>query len=250
MRQEDLEIAPTPISVWVSPQTKIMDTNSNTLFSCVKCGFTATVTDSKPVVSAKILESLSNSNSPPSPKELATLTGEYNAVSRALPSIDTEINLLEVKLEALKNKRREFASSLGVYKFALNPCRRLPNEILASIFDLCMEEDRYVARMAEDPRALLVYSDGSLMKKGGFPAVGAGVALYHKGQEIEYRMLGLGRRAEVYDAEMAALSMGAKVALSANPYSVSGLSLVNTMPISFTRTCAPSWTRERRTTSL
>uniref|UniRef100_A0A0W0F0U4 RNase H type-1 domain-containing protein n=1 Tax=Moniliophthora roreri TaxID=221103 RepID=A0A0W0F0U4_MONRR len=71
-----------------------------------------------------------------------------------------------------------------------------------------------VKQLENNDTALLVYTDGSLVKRGGFPAVGAAVVAYHKGQEIRHQKLGMGRRAEVYDAEMAALSMGAKLALS------------------------------------
>ncbi|ESK84895.1 hypothetical protein Moror_14921 [Moniliophthora roreri MCA 2997] len=71
-----------------------------------------------------------------------------------------------------------------------------------------------VKQVENDNSALLVYTDGSLIKRGGFPAVGTAVVAYYKGQEIRHQKLGMGRRAEVYDAKMAALSMEAKLALS------------------------------------
>ncbi|ESK83735.1 transposon factor [Moniliophthora roreri MCA 2997] len=69
-------------------------------------------------------------------------------------------------------------------------------------------------QLESDNSALLVYTDSSLIKRGGFPAVGAAVVAYHKGQEIRHQKLRMRRRAKVYDAEMAALSMGAKLVLS------------------------------------
>ncbi|KAF9254632.1 hypothetical protein L218DRAFT_459716 [Marasmius fiardii PR-910] len=121
------------------------ETSSDPLFTCVK--YMVNVTGDEPVMSTEILESLSNSNNPPSPNELAILTGEYKAISRTLLSVDTEINLLQTKLQALKNKRQQLASSMGVYKFILNACRRLPNEILASIFELCVKKDAIEGRL-------------------------------------------------------------------------------------------------------
>ncbi|KAF9254824.1 hypothetical protein L218DRAFT_409982 [Marasmius fiardii PR-910] len=88
-----------------------------------------------------MLDSLSTSNDSPSPNELATLTGEYEAISRAIPSLDSEITLLQAKLGTLEQQRQELVSSLGVYKSVLNPCRRLPSKILTSIFGLCVKED-------------------------------------------------------------------------------------------------------------
>ena len=50
------------------------------------------------------------------------------------------------------------------------------------------------------------------MKKKGFPQVRAAAVGYHKGTEVFSKTMGMGGRAEVYDAEMAGLMMGAKQA--------------------------------------
>jgi len=52
-----------------------------------------------------------------------------------------------------------------------------------------------------------------MVKKRGFPQVGAAAVGYHNGEEVFSRTMGMGGRAEVYDAEMAGLMMGAKLAL-------------------------------------
>jgi ribonuclease HI len=69
-----------------------------------------------------------------------------------------------------------------------------------------------VEGLATREENLIVYSDGSLLKKNGFSRAGAGVVMYHKGVEVKARTMGLGGNAEVYDAEMAGLMMGSKMA--------------------------------------
>ena len=64
--------------------------------------------------------------------------------------------------------------------------------------------------LAEENNCLVVYSDRSMVKKGGFLQVGAAVG-FHKGEEVFHKKIGMGGRAEVYDAEMAGLMMGAKL---------------------------------------
>ena len=60
---------------------------------------------------------------------------------------------------------------------------------------------------------LIVYSDGSLIKKNGFTRTGASAVLYHQNTEVKTAQLGLGGRAEVYDGELAGLLIGAREAL-------------------------------------
>ena len=51
-----------------------------------------------------------------------------------------------------------------------------------------------------------------MVKKNGFLQVGAAEVRFHKGEEVFHKRMGMGGRAEVYDAEMAGLMMGAKLA--------------------------------------
>jgi ribonuclease HI len=55
---------------------------------------------------------------------------------------------------------------------------------------------------------LLIYSDGSLLEEGR-RNVGVGLTAYHAGREVAARSVCMGRKAEVYDAEMKGLAMGA-----------------------------------------
>ncbi|KAJ3516558.1 hypothetical protein NMY22_g14182 [Coprinellus aureogranulatus] len=69
-----------------------------------------------------------------------------------------------------------------------------------------------VRRLLTSASNLIVYTDGSLVRKAGFTRVGAGVVLYHQGREVKNKILGLGGHAEVFDGEMAALAMGMNLA--------------------------------------
>jgi len=68
-----------------------------------------------------------------------------------------------------------------------------------------------VQSLAKEDNCLVVYSDGSMVKKKGFPQVGAAAVGFHKGEEVFHKKMGMGGRAEVYDAEMAGLMMGVKL---------------------------------------
>ncbi|KAJ7057847.1 hypothetical protein C8F01DRAFT_945335, partial [Mycena amicta] len=59
---------------------------------------------------------------------------------------------------------------------------------------------------------LLIYSDGFMMTLHGLRRVGAGVVGYREDEEVFAMSRGLGGHAEVYDGEIAALSMGARKA--------------------------------------
>ncbi|KAJ3502271.1 hypothetical protein NMY22_g18642 [Coprinellus aureogranulatus] len=69
-----------------------------------------------------------------------------------------------------------------------------------------------VRRLFNTTSNLVIYTDGSLIRKAGFTRVGAGIVLYHQGQEVKSKTLGLGGHAEVFDGEMAALAMGMNLA--------------------------------------
>lgn len=69
-----------------------------------------------------------------------------------------------------------------------------------------------VRQLLADPSNLVIYTDGSLTRKAVFTRVGAGTVLYHLGQEVGNKILGLGGHAEVFDGEMAALAMGINMA--------------------------------------
>lgn len=59
-------------------------------------------------------------------------------------------------------------------------------------------------KLSKRRECLIIYTDGSMVEKMGFSQVGAAAVGYHAGEEVF-----TGGRAEVYDAEMAGLKMGA-----------------------------------------
>lgn len=63
-----------------------------------------------------------------------------------------------------------------------------------------------------NPATIIAYTDGSQKDDRGTTRVGAGVVLYHNGTRVRALRAGLGQRAEVYDAEMAALQIAAAAA--------------------------------------
>lgn len=63
-----------------------------------------------------------------------------------------------------------------------------------------------------NPNTLYLYTDSSKINKSGFYRVGAATVAYFQGNEIETGKMGLGGHAEVFDAEMAALSLAASKA--------------------------------------
>ncbi|KAG7090644.1 hypothetical protein E1B28_009745 [Marasmius oreades] len=80
---------------------------------------------------------------PPQMTLLATEGGvlrkKYDDLSRAITSLDFQMNLLRANMEVLK--REQLGSKFDVYKTVLHPCRCLPNEVLAIIFGLCVDEE-------------------------------------------------------------------------------------------------------------
>ena len=84
-------------------------------------------------------------------------------------------------------------------RFIVNPCSTSPDTISARELHL-----NNIADLQKDPNTLYLYSDGSKINKSGFFRIGTAAVAYYMGNEVETGRLGL---AEVFDAEMAALSL-------------------------------------------
>ena len=69
-----------------------------------------------------------------------------------------------------------------------------------------------ISELQKNPNAISIYSDGSKINKHGFYRIGAAAVVYYLGNEVESGKMGLGGHAEVFDAEMAALSISASKA--------------------------------------
>ncbi|KAF7373478.1 Reverse transcriptase from mobile element jockey protein [Mycena sanguinolenta] len=66
-----------------------------------------------------------------------------------------------------------------------------------------------IRNLGDNPAHILIYTDGSQMALHRVKRVGAGVVIYHMGNEIFAGSAGLGSAAEVYDGEMEALTLAA-----------------------------------------
>ncbi|KAJ8088727.1 hypothetical protein PM082_013970 [Marasmius tenuissimus] len=110
------------------------------LYSCTNCGVSVVENTDEPSHSLELLSLLSETNDSPSSFEADALRGEYKDHSRVTALLDQEIAQLEASIAALDRKRKRLGARLPSYKLAMNPIRRLPNEILAYIFNLCLDE--------------------------------------------------------------------------------------------------------------
>ena len=95
-------------------------------------------------------------------------------------------------------------ASLFPNRFVLNQCNAQGDKDQAR-----KEHIQLVNAYKADPNTLYIYTDGSKTQKSGFCRAGAAAVAYCQDTEITRNTLGLGGHAEVYDAEMAALALGA-----------------------------------------
>ncbi|KAK1233772.1 hypothetical protein PQX77_003055 [Marasmius sp. AFHP31] len=110
------------------------------LYSCTNCGVPVIENTDEPSHSSDLLNIISATNDLPSSFEADALREEYKDHLRVTALLDQEIAQLQASIAALDGKRKRLSARLPSYKLALNPIRRLPNEILAYIYDLCIDE--------------------------------------------------------------------------------------------------------------
>ena len=94
--------------------------------------------------------------------------------------------------------------SLFPKRFTTHPCIQNADNIKAR-----EEHIKTFTDLQKNHNTLCIYTDGSKINKAGFFRVGAAAVIFHEGREVATARLGLGGHAEVFDAEMAALSLGA-----------------------------------------
>jgi ribonuclease HI len=75
--------------------------------------------------------------------------------------------------------------------------------------DARKEHLKLTRSLSNEPNTLSIYTDGSKTTRAGFSRCGAAATAYNKDVEVFSAQMGLGGHTEVYDAEMAALVMGA-----------------------------------------
>jgi hypothetical protein len=101
-------------------------------------------------------------------------------------------------------------------RFSVNRCPKGTEPVNAR-----EEHIKLVTDYQKNLNMLYIYTDGSKINRSGFLRIRAAAAAYHEGIEISTRKLGLGGHAEVFDAEMAALSLAASMAsdiINDHPY--------------------------------
>ncbi|KAL0566437.1 hypothetical protein V5O48_015578 [Marasmius crinis-equi] len=130
-----------------------------TLYACKSCGYVVGGDENKHHrETSDITKSLSRTNNPPSAIELGLLREEYKDLARVSASLEAQIVRLRTSVAALEKEQGQINALLLKHRSVLNPCRRLPGEILADIFDLCVRED---LNMMERMRKLSQHHDSS-----------------------------------------------------------------------------------------
>ena len=111
-----------------------------------------------------------------------------------------------------------------IFPFLLPPwrktCADYPNRV--TIEDKPAKEDktvtehlRYVSSLKTSPSHIIVYTDGSQRSIGRrFRRTGTVAVGFHQGNEIFKQKIGLGGKAEVYDAELTGLVVGIRTAIT------------------------------------
>ncbi|KAF5311492.1 hypothetical protein D9611_011566 [Ephemerocybe angulata] len=77
---------------------------------------------------------------------------------------------------------------------------------------LAWEHNALYDELSQSPSHLIIYTDGSLLRNGGFNRVGAAAVMYHLNRNVGQKKMGLGGHAEVYDAELAAAAVASNMA--------------------------------------
>ncbi|KAL0065699.1 hypothetical protein AAF712_007340 [Marasmius tenuissimus] len=84
---------------------------------------------------------MKSNNEHPSPSQLEALRNEYEETFLVDGALDNTIQHLQASLEDAKRQSGILKTRLTAYKSAMNPIRRLPNEIVGYIFRLSVDAD-------------------------------------------------------------------------------------------------------------
>ena len=158
---------------------------------------------SSPVIQR--LHSLWRQNTPPSPPlPLQTTSFPKRKPTITLQKISKHSSHDHEKIDPFAYPPWSRTRSLFKERFTVNPCIPSSDKIAARELHLST-----IANLQKNPNAIYLYSDESKINKSGFYRIGAAAVAYYLGNEVENGQLGLGGHAEVFDAEMAALSISA-----------------------------------------
>ncbi|KAK1233194.1 hypothetical protein PQX77_003661 [Marasmius sp. AFHP31] len=119
-----------------------MELASTSPYACHLCGHVVDERTTEKIPSSSCnFEAFSKCNDSPSLLELGMFESERQHLAKLQASLDLEIARLRTSLELIEEKRRQVGTSMWFCKSAQHPIRRLPNEILAEIFNFCVEGD-------------------------------------------------------------------------------------------------------------
>ncbi|KAJ8088709.1 hypothetical protein PM082_013952 [Marasmius tenuissimus] len=108
---------------------------------CVQCGHEVELQRSDHTQTSQLLDRFSKDNEHPSPSQLEALRNEYEETFLVDGALDNTIQHLQASLEDAKRQSGILKTRLTAYKSAMNPIRRLPNEIVGYIFRLSVDAD-------------------------------------------------------------------------------------------------------------
>ncbi|ESK85999.1 hypothetical protein Moror_9438 [Moniliophthora roreri MCA 2997] len=117
--------------------------SNSALYSCIGCGLRIgeQLSSTNEPPSCMILDALSKSNDPPPPLEYDHLKQRYRETQSRVTSLSSQISRLGNSIKVLLAEQKKLKERLVAWKGLLHPIRRLPDDVLAYIFQTCVELD-------------------------------------------------------------------------------------------------------------
>jgi ribonuclease HI len=144
-------------------------------------------------------------NQPPTaPPPLPQSPKNQNRTKTVLQNLAKNTSPVHERIDPFLAPPWERMTSVFPNRFTTNPCN--PN---AGNKTAKKDHLKLVQSLKNKPSAIYVYTDGSKVQRPPFVRVGAAAVTYSEDQEVAQGKVGLGGHAEVFDAEMAALALGA-----------------------------------------
>ncbi|KAL1743127.1 hypothetical protein HDZ31DRAFT_41632 [Schizophyllum fasciatum] len=122
-----------------------------TICLCSRCGYAI---ENEPAVTLKDLDIL-RTGALLAPSDAERVSDALQTTEIRFNTMEKEIDVLQGLLRQLREQRRRLSRRLHVQRAYLAPVRRLPEEVLAQIFDLCCLENRGLAHIQGCPQLAL-----------------------------------------------------------------------------------------------
>ena len=161
--------------------------------------------------SSAVIQRLPNewrSNNPPTfPPPIPTAPTPARKPLTNLKKIEKHTSHDQERIDPFSSPPWRRTHSIFPDRFNINTCP--PNTDKVKARD---DHNKTISDYHKNPNVLCIYTDGSKIFRSGFYRIGAAATVMHEGREVAFDRLGLGGHAEVFDAEMAALAIGAQKA--------------------------------------